>query len=85
MNVFLLACALLVIGYMTYGLLVEKVFKIYPQRKTPAITYADGVDYVALSQWRIFLIQFLNIAGLGPVFGAILGALYGPVCLFWRS
>ena len=83
MGIFLLACALLVLGYFTYGVLVEKIFGIKENHKTPAILFADGVDYVPLSPWRVFLVQFLNIAGLGPVFGAILGALYGPVCLFW--
>lgn len=83
MLIFLLSCLLLVAGYALYGLFVEKIFKINPQRITPAVRYADGVDYVPLPTYKIFLIQFLNIAGLGPVFGAILGALYGPVCLFW--
>ncbi|MBP5616027.1 MAG: carbon starvation protein A [Alphaproteobacteria bacterium] len=83
MGLFLLSLCLLILGYFTYGVLVEKVFVIKPEHKTPAITYADGVDYMPLSPVRVFLIQFLNIAGLGPVFGAILGALYGPVCLLW--
>ena len=83
MAVFLLCVFLLVMGYVLYGALVEKVFNIRIEHQTPAVTYADGVDYMPLSPWRVFLIQFLNIAGLGPVFGAILGALYGPVCLFW--
>ena len=83
MALFLISFLLLVLGYFTYGVLVEKVFDIRIEHKTPAVTYADGVDYMPLSPWRVFLIQFLNIAGLGPVFGAILGALYGPVCLFW--
>ena len=83
MLLFLFSLFLLITGYFTYGVLVEKVFVIKPEHKTPAITYADGVDYMPLSPWRVFLIQFLNIAGLGPVFGAILGALYGPVCLLW--
>ena len=83
MLAFLFSVVCLVIGYLTYGILVEKVFGINPEHKTPATLFADGVDYVPLPTWRVFLIQFLNIAGLGPVFGAILGALYGPVCLFW--
>jgi len=83
MELFLLATLLLVLGYILYGTIVEKIFDIRPNHQTPAITYADGVDYMPLPPWRVFLIQFLNIAGLGPVFGAILGALYGPVCLFW--
>lgn len=83
MALFLLSLFLLILGYLTYGVLVEKVFDIRINHKTPASIYADGVDYMPLAPWRVFLIQFLNIAGLGPVFGAILGALYGPVCLFW--
>lgn len=83
MALFFLSLLLLILGYLTYGIIVEKVFDIRPNHKTPAITYMDGVDYMPLPPWRVFLIQFLNIAGLGPVFGAILGALYGPVCLFW--
>ena len=83
MALFFLSLLLLMLGYLTYGIIVEKVFDIRPNHKTPAITYMDGVDYMPLPPWRVFLIQFLNIAGLGPVFGAILGALYGPVCLFW--
>lgn len=83
MGLFFLSLTLLILGYVIYGVIVEKVFAIHPEHQTPAITYADGVDYIPLAPWRIFLIQFLNIAGLGPVFGAILGALYGPVCLLW--
>ncbi len=83
MGLFLLSCAALIAGYFVYGAFIEKVFKINPSKRTPAVLYADGVDYVPLPTYKIFLIQFLNIAGLGPVFGAILGALYGPVCLLW--
>lgn len=83
MGIFLLSCVALIVGYFLYGFFIEKVFKINPQKKTPAVLYADGVDYVPLPIHKIFLIQFLNIAGSGPVFGAILGALYGPICLLW--
>lgn len=83
MLIFFVALFSLIIGYFTYGVFIERILKINPHRKTPAIACADGVDYVALPPYKIFLIQFLNIAGLGPVFGAILGALYGPVCLLW--
>lgn len=83
MLIFILSVCLLLAGYLTYGLFVEKVFGIDEKRITPVHTCCDGVDYVELKPWRIFLIQYLNIAGLGPVFGAILGALYGPVCLLW--
>ncbi|MBS3872351.1 MAG: carbon starvation protein A [Dethiobacter sp.] len=80
---FLAALALLVGGYFIYGTFVEKVFGIDEKRATPACANPDGVDYVPLSWWRVFLIQFLNIAGLGPIFGAIAGALWGPVALLW--
>ena len=83
MLLFLLACAMLVGGYFIYGALVENIIGINPANKTPAVTMSDGVDFVPLKPSKVFLIQFLNIAGLGPVFGAILGALYGPVCLLW--
>lgn len=83
MPVFLLAVAALVLGYLIYGKIVEKIFKINEKAVTPAVAKRDNVDYMALPTWRVFLIQFLNIAGLGPVFGAILGALYGPVALLW--
>lgn len=64
--------------------MVEKIFKIDEKAITPAVKQCDGVDFMALPTWRVFLIQFfLNIAGLGPVFGARLGALYGPVALLW--
>lgn len=80
---FILACAALIVGYFVYGTLVDRIFKSDENRATPAITKADGVDFVQMSSWRIFLIQLLNIAGLGPVFGPILGALYGPAALVW--
>lgn len=82
MILFVLACGLLVLGYVLYGSFVERVFGISSQ-KTPAIKKTDGVDYIPFPTYKAFLIQFLNIAGLGPVFGAILGAVYGPVCLLW--
>ena len=80
---FTLALALLVIGYFTYGTLVTKIFGQDPERPTPVKTMADGVDYVELKPWKIFLIQFLNIAGLGPIFGAIMGVMYGPAAFLW--
>lgn len=77
-------CALaLIAGYFVYGTLVEKIFGINSKRKTPALTKNDGVDFVEMSPQKIFLIQLLNIAGLGPIFGPILGALYGPAALIW--
>lgn len=83
MVTFLLSLSALVIGYWVYGTLVEKIFGIDEKIATPAIRMADGVDYVAMPTWKIFMIQFLNIAGLGPIFGAILGALFGPVAFLW--
>lgn len=83
MYTFLLSLVLLVVGFLTYGVLVERVFGIDAKKTTPALEKADGVDYVALPAWRIFLIQFLNIAGLGPIFGAIMGIFFGPSAFLW--
>jgi carbon starvation protein CstA len=83
MAIFLASVAMLIIGYIIYGRIVEKVFGINEKAVTPALQKCDNVDFMVLPEWRVFLIQFLNIAGLGPVFGAILGALYGPVALLW--
>lgn len=79
---FFVALACLFAGYFFYGKFVEKAFKP-DDRVTPAIAVNDGIDYVPMKKWRIFLIQLLNIAGLGPIFGAISGALWGPVVFFW--
>ena len=70
-------------GYFFYGRLTSSTVKPDPNRVTPAIARADGVDYVAMSTWRVYLVQLLNIAGLGPVFGPILGALWGPQVFLW--
>lgn len=80
---FIAAVALLIAGYFIYGSIVEKVFKINPKRETPAHLMNDGVDYVPMTKKKIWLIQLLNIAGTGPIFGPILGALYGPVAMLW--
>lgn len=80
---FTLALILLIAGYFTYGKFVTKVFGQDPSRVTPVHTHADGVDYVKLPSWKIFLIQFLNIAGLGPIFGAIMGIMFGPAAFLW--
>lgn len=78
------ACILLLIaGYFLYGRFVERYFGTDPQRQTPAVSMEDGVDYKPMSTWKIFVIQFLNIAGLGPIFGAIMGAAYGPAAYIW--
>lgn len=80
---FIIALAVLLIGSWVYGKFVEKVFGADPKRPTPVKTMADGVDYVELPSWKIFLIQFLNIAGLGPIFGAIMGVMFGPSAFLW--
>lgn len=80
---FTIAVIILIAGYFTYGVFVSKVFGQDPKRVTPVHTMADGVDYVKLPAWKIFLIQFLNIAGLGPIFGAIMGVMFGPAAFLW--
>ncbi len=83
MITFLLSIVALIAGYFLYGKFVERLFRIDPSKLTPASTLADGVDYVPMKWPKIFLIQFLNIAGLGPIFGAIAGAVWGPVAFVW--
>lgn len=83
MFTFLISIILLIGGYFIYGSFVEKIFNTDDNIKTPALTMEDGVDYIPMSWPRIFLIQFLNIAGLGPIFGAVAGALWGPVAFLW--
>jgi len=83
MITFLASISLLVLGYLFYGRVMDRSFGMDPDRVTPAISVNDGIDYVPLPHWKIFMIQFLNIAGLGPIFGAILGAMYGPVAYIW--
>ncbi|MCP1143701.1 carbon starvation protein A [Lysinibacillus endophyticus] len=83
MVTFLVCIALLIVGFFTYGKYVEKVFGEKPDRPTPAYVNADGVDYIPMSTPKNSLIQLLNIAGTGPVFGPIAGALYGPVAFIW--
>ena len=83
MITFLVCLALLVTAYFTYGRYLERLVGIDPAARTPCSRLYDGVDYVPLPRWRIFLIQLLNIAGLGPIFGAVLGAAYGPVAFLW--
>ena len=79
---FILALVTLVVGYVFYGRFVERVFGA-DNRPTPAVSKADGVDYIVLPSWKIFMIQFLNIAGTGPIFGAIMGAKFGPAAYLW--
>lgn len=80
---FTLCLAALIAGYFLYGRFVERVFVPDANRRTPALTKADGVDYIPMPTWKIFMIQFLNIAGLGPIFGAIMGAKFGTASYLW--
>ena len=82
MITFILSLLALVLGYFVYGRFVERVFGP-DDRETPAIAKADGVDFMVLPNWKIFMIQFLNIAGTGPIFGAIMGAKFGPSAYLW--
>ncbi len=83
MITFYISLAILIAAYFIYGKLCERIFGADKNRKTPAIDHPDGVDYITLPNWKIFLIQFLNIAGLGPVFGAIMGAKFGTASFLW--
>ncbi|MFE8698910.1 carbon starvation protein A [Cytobacillus sp. FJAT-53684] len=83
MFTFLASIVLLIVGYFTYGKYIEKMFGVKAARPTPALTQADGVDYIPMSTKKNSLIQLLNIAGTGPIFGPIMGALYGPVAFIW--
>ena len=80
---FLLSIVALVLGYIFYGAFVERMFGPDPKRPTPAVEKADGVDYIAMPSWKVYMIQFLNIAGTGPIFGAIMGAKFGPASYLW--
>lgn len=80
---FTVCLLVLIAGYFVYGRFVERIFGPEPGRLTPAVTKADGVDYIPLPAWKIFMIQFLNIAGLGPIFGAIMGAKFGTASYLW--
>ena len=75
-------CAL-VLGYIFYGALVENVFGADHKRTTPAYSKQDGMDYIPMPTWKVFMIQLLNIAGTGPIFGAIAGAMFGPSAYIW--
>src|SRR5690606_10675786 len=74
---------LLIVGYIVYGKFIEKVFIVDDATPTPAYTKADNLDYMPMPAWKGWTIQLLNIAGLGPIYGAIAGALYGPVAMLW--
>ena len=83
MFTFIISIALLIFGYILYGSFVEKVFGIDTKFVTPAFSLKDNIDYIPLPWWKAFLIQFLNIAGLGPIVVALLGAAYGPIAFLW--
>ena len=80
---FVISIVALVLGYFLYGAFVDRAFGPDPQRPTPAISKADGVDFIAMPSWKVYMIQFLNIAGTGPIFGAIMGAKFGPSSYLW--
>ncbi|KGX89667.1 carbon starvation CstA family protein [Pontibacillus marinus] len=83
MVTFFASITLLLLGFFVYGKVVERIIGVDDQRQTPAYTQQDGLDYMPMSWWKGSLIQLLNIAGLGPIFGALMGALYGPIAFIW--
>lgn len=83
MYTFIIAIIALIAGYLIYGRYIARFFGAEAKRETPAYRLNDGVDFIPMPLWKVFMIQFLNIAGLGPIFGAILGAMYGPVAYLW--
>ena len=83
MVTFSIALVILVLGYFIYGRYISRMFGVDEKRATPAVTKNDGVDYIVMPTWKIFMIQFLNIAGLGPIFGAIMGAKFGTSSYLW--
>ena len=80
---FLLALAALILGYLFYGRFISRVFGVDDSRQTPCYTRQDGIDYIPMPTWKVYMIQFLNIAGLGPIFGAIMGAKFGTASYLW--
>ena len=83
MVTFILAVVALIVGYVVYGGVVDRIFGPNEKNEMPCDTLRDGVDFMPLPTWKVYLIQFLNIAGTGPIFGAILGILYGPAAYLW--
>lgn len=83
MVTFLICLSLLVAAYFGYGAYLDRICKIDAKAAVPSATLYDGVDYIPMPRWRTFLIQLLNIAGIGPIFGAIMGACFGPVVFLW--
>lgn len=80
---FLFALALLLVGYLTYGGFVDRVFGPDSSRQMPCYTKQDGADFTPMPTWKVYTVQFLNIAGTGPIFGALMGVLYGPAAFYW--
>ena len=80
---FFICFIVLAVSYFVYGKFIEKISGVDETRQTPAFRLQDGVDYIPMSKIKNFLVHFLNIAGLGPIFGAIQGALFGPVAFIW--
>lgn len=83
MITFISSIVALIAGFFLYGKFVERFFGANNKNQTPALEINNGVDYVPMPTWKVFTIEFLNIAGLGPIFGAILGAMYGPMAYLW--
>ena len=83
MITFLVSILVLIAGYFVYGRIVERFVGADPRKKTPAYESEDGIDFMPMPTWKVFVIQFLNIAGLGPIFGAVMGAAYGPAAYIW--
>ena len=83
MVTFIISLVSLLLGYLFYGRFIERSFGAEPERKTPSYRLQDGADYIPMPTWRVYLIQFLNIAGTGPIFGAIMGILFGPAAYLW--
>lgn len=82
MITFICCILILILGYIFYGSFVEKAF-VPDNRKTAAYEYQDGIDFVPIPTWKTYLIQLLNIAGTGPIFGALSGAVFGPIVYIW--
>ena len=83
MYTFIISLIVLLVASYAYGKLIERFVHPDAHRKTPCYTCQDGVDFIPMPTWKVYLIQFLNIAGTGPIFGAIQGILFGPAAYFW--
>ena len=80
---FVISLVALIVGYLVYGAIIDRMFGPEPERQTPCYALQDGVDYQPMPTWKVYLVQFLNIAGTGPIFGAIMGILFGPAAYLW--